>query len=111
MPQDDGSQTEANSVERRRREDLVHNRWKTQATGAIDADGRFALRGFFGDWGGIIGGLIGMAVSLTASAEVFRRGIRPRPHRPDRAHAGNDTAGANCRFAIKPVSPLGRLSQ
>ena len=31
-------------------EDLVHNRWKTQATGATDADGRFAVRGFLGDY-------------------------------------------------------------
>ena len=30
-------------------------------------------------WGFIIGGLIGMAVGLTASAWVFRRSIRPAP--------------------------------
>jgi hypothetical protein len=28
--------------------DLVHNRWKAQATGATNADGRFAVRGFLG---------------------------------------------------------------
>ena len=30
-------------------------------------------------WGFIIGGLIGMAVALAASAWVFRRSIRPAP--------------------------------
>ena len=30
--------------------DLIHNRWKTQATGTTDADGRFTVRGFLGDY-------------------------------------------------------------
>jgi hypothetical protein len=30
--------------------DLIHNRWKTQATGTIDAEGCFTVRGFLGDY-------------------------------------------------------------
>jgi hypothetical protein len=30
--------------------DLVHNRWKTKCTGTTDANGRFSVRGFLGDY-------------------------------------------------------------